>query len=157
VYLHLTDAGAVNALLECLVLEVPVIVNPIPAVVELFGQSYPLYADNEDDAATLLKRDDSRVLLMNAVDHLRHLDLSRFEVRHLLHILGTCVWRYEHETKMCEVLHQLLCSPPSRSLKKGGTLFRAQYRLLSRSAAMHAKGRRQLWREDDFVESYFHL
>jgi hypothetical protein len=47
VFLNLIDASAVNTLIECIVRNVPVVVNKIPPVVELLGEGYPLYYNND--------------------------------------------------------------------------------------------------------------
>lgn len=56
VFLNLVDASAVNTLLECIVRYTPIIINRIPAVVELLGDHYPLYyPDGTDDFDISLK------------------------------------------------------------------------------------------------------
>jgi hypothetical protein len=45
VFINLIDAAAVNALLECIVRCTPVLVNSLPAVIEVLGEGYPLYYD----------------------------------------------------------------------------------------------------------------
>ena len=50
VYINLVDASAVNTIIECIVRSTPIIVNKHPAVVELLGETYPLYfTSNHDD------------------------------------------------------------------------------------------------------------
>ena len=51
VFLCLFDASAVNTLLECIRFKTPVLVNPLPAVVEYLGPHYPLYYDTLEEAA----------------------------------------------------------------------------------------------------------
>jgi hypothetical protein len=43
VFLDLYDASACNAVIECAVRHTPVLVNPLPAVVEYLGHEYPFY------------------------------------------------------------------------------------------------------------------
>lgn len=43
VFLKMVDASAVNTLIECIVRNTPVIVNPLPAITEILGEDYPLY------------------------------------------------------------------------------------------------------------------
>lgn len=45
VYIKLFDAAAVNTLLECVVRTCPIIINRLPAVVEILGENYPLYIE----------------------------------------------------------------------------------------------------------------
>lgn len=47
VFINLVDASAVNTIIECIVRNTPIIVNKHPAVVELLGENYPLYFDND--------------------------------------------------------------------------------------------------------------
>lgn len=49
VIINLTDASAVNTLLECMARNTPIIINDLPAVVELLGKNYPLYITCEHD------------------------------------------------------------------------------------------------------------
>lgn len=49
VFLSLVDGAAINTLNECIVRNTPIIINPIPSVVELLGINYPLYYNNLDD------------------------------------------------------------------------------------------------------------
>jgi polysaccharide pyruvyl transferase WcaK-like protein len=43
VFINLVDSSAVNTIIECIVRNTPIIVNKHPAVVELLGETYPLY------------------------------------------------------------------------------------------------------------------
>ena len=43
VFLHLVDGSAINTLIECIVRTTPIFVNRHPAVVEILGETYPLY------------------------------------------------------------------------------------------------------------------
>lgn len=47
VFLNLVDGSAVNTLIECLVRNTPVLVNRHPAVVEVLGNDYPLYYEDD--------------------------------------------------------------------------------------------------------------
>jgi hypothetical protein len=46
VYIKLIDAAAVNTLIECAVRTTPIIINRLPAVVEILGEDYPLYLES---------------------------------------------------------------------------------------------------------------
>jgi hypothetical protein len=46
VFLNLVDASAVNTVLECIARNTPIIINKIPAIVEVLGEDYPLYYDD---------------------------------------------------------------------------------------------------------------
>jgi hypothetical protein len=56
-YLDLADASAVTTLVECAVRGTPLLVNPLPAVVEYLGPDYPLYYAEPDEAARKLRDD----------------------------------------------------------------------------------------------------
>jgi ADP-heptose:LPS heptosyltransferase len=51
VFLHLYDSSANNAVIECMSRNTPVLVNPIPAVIEYLGPDYPLYFNSLEEAA----------------------------------------------------------------------------------------------------------
>ena len=75
VFLKLWDAAAVNTIVECIVRNTPIVVNPLPAVVELLGQDYPLYfesIDNTDSVVTLSN-------IVSAYNYLYSMDKSKFE------------------------------------------------------------------------------
>ena len=57
VFLDLVDASAVNTLIECIVRGTPIIVNKLPAVVELLGEGYPLYYTKIEEVPSLLDVD----------------------------------------------------------------------------------------------------
>lgn len=46
--------AANNVVIECIARATPILINPLPAVVEYLGCDYPLYACDEDEAALLL-------------------------------------------------------------------------------------------------------
>ncbi len=48
VFIDLVDASACNTLMECIVRNTPIIVNKIAPVVEILGEDYPLYYDNQN-------------------------------------------------------------------------------------------------------------
>ena len=75
VCIHLTDASAVNTLIECIVRNTPIIVNRHPAVVELLGTGYPLYyGDKEGVVGNLVK--------MNMEIEYLLIDLKNIETAH---------------------------------------------------------------------------
>lgn len=53
VFLNLEDASAVNTIIECVVRNTPLLVNPLPAVVEVLGADYPFYYANLAEAGQL--------------------------------------------------------------------------------------------------------
>lgn len=51
VFLDLYDSSANNAIIECIARATPLLVNPLPAVVEYLGNDYPLYFNSLEEAA----------------------------------------------------------------------------------------------------------
>ncbi len=51
VFLHLYDSSANNALIECIARATPVLINPLPAVIEYLGPDYPFYFQTLEEAA----------------------------------------------------------------------------------------------------------
>ncbi len=54
VFIKLIDASAVNTIIECILRNTPILVNPLPAVVELLGKDYPFYYKSFFEASELL-------------------------------------------------------------------------------------------------------
>ncbi|MFC1719819.1 tetratricopeptide repeat protein [Pseudomonadota bacterium] len=50
-FVYLFDASANNAVIECIARATPLLVNPLPAVVEYLGDEYPLYFEDLSEAA----------------------------------------------------------------------------------------------------------
>ena len=57
VFLHLYDSSANNAIIECMARQTPLLVNPLPAVIEYLGPDYPLYFSSLSEAAKKLQDD----------------------------------------------------------------------------------------------------
>lgn len=141
-YVHLTDASAVNTLLECVVLQTPVFVNKLPAVVELLGIRYPLYADSEKVVAEMLQLDTIGIIIEETIDYLARLDLDRFNIRHLMDLIRETVDRYSHGICMMDVIYELDHATPSQLLCEGGSGFRQEFQLLMEPAGKRAQERR---------------
>src|SRR5690606_21351853 len=80
VYIHLQDASAINTLLECVVKRIPIIINKHPAVVEVLGDSYPLYANDHVEAAYILENQPDKIEY--AVTYLSMVDTNRYHYQH---------------------------------------------------------------------------
>ena len=50
-FLQLYDAGANNTVVECIARATPLLVNPLPAIVEYLGPNYPFYYESLAEAA----------------------------------------------------------------------------------------------------------
>ena len=55
IFLDLYDSSANNAVIECIARGTPLLINPIPAVVEYLGEGYPFYFNDLDEAAEKVK------------------------------------------------------------------------------------------------------
>ncbi len=70
VFLHLYDSSACNAIVECMVRQTPLLVNPLPAVVEYLGEEYPFYFQSLAEAAAKLM---DRALIIRTHEYLKGL------------------------------------------------------------------------------------
>lgn len=86
VFLHLVDGSAINTLIECIVRTTPIFVNRHPAVVEILGETYPLYY-TIDDTHTIPNLDailrDSTAIL-RAHQYLVNMDKTPFMIETFL-------------------------------------------------------------------------
>ena len=55
IIINLIDASAVNTVLECIMGNIPIIVNRLPALEEVFGVNYPLFYENIEDINKILE------------------------------------------------------------------------------------------------------
>ena len=89
VFVHLVDASAVNTVLECLVRNTPIVINRLPAVVEMLGENYPLYyGDKCGNIQNQFELNKQVVDLLSntaniekAYAYLLRLDKSRFNIK----------------------------------------------------------------------------
>jgi polysaccharide pyruvyl transferase WcaK-like protein len=79
VFVDYVDASATNTLVECIVRNTPIIVNKIPAVVEILGEDYPLYYTTPYSILKLLEKD-SLHLVRKAYDFLCDMDKTKFSI-----------------------------------------------------------------------------
>ena len=68
-------------MIECFVRNTPILINPLPAVVEVLGVHYPLYFNNLRDAALKLTNEQ---LIDNATIYLSKMDKSKFKLDYFL-------------------------------------------------------------------------
>lgn len=80
-FVHLYDASACNSLIECIVRNTPILINPLPAVVERLGVDYPFYFDTLDEAAR--KVEDNK-LILEAHQYLMSLDKKVYTQEYFL-------------------------------------------------------------------------
>jgi len=82
VFLDLLGASANNAVVECILRHTPLLVNPLPAVVEHLGEDYPLYFNSLEEASA---KAEDRELIRAAHEHLRALPKESFTQDAFLH------------------------------------------------------------------------
>lgn len=58
IFLHLYDSSANNTIIECMVRNTPLLVNPLPAVKEYLGEDYPFYFNSLEEAAEKAEDED---------------------------------------------------------------------------------------------------
>lgn len=80
IFIKLVDAAAVNTVIECIVRNTPIVINPLPAVVEMLGASYPLYFNNITQVPGLL----TTANITTAYNYLNNLDKSFLTAEHFL-------------------------------------------------------------------------
>ena len=84
VFINLVDASAVNTVIECIVRETPIIINKIPAVVELLGENYPLYFTEKDmniKVYEMLKADRK---ILKAHKYLKNMKKEKFFINNFI-------------------------------------------------------------------------
>ncbi len=86
-FVELYDASANNAVVECIARATPLLVNPLPAVVEYLGPHYPMYFRSLDEAA-------AKALDLGLI-HATHVYLTHCKTRQKL---NADYFRYSVET-----------------------------------------------------------
>ncbi|KAJ3086987.1 hypothetical protein HK102_012044 [Quaeritorhiza haematococci] len=84
VFLKLVDTSTVNTLIECVVRNTPILINPIPSVVELLGPEYPFYYDTLHEAVAKLG---DLAVIKAAHVHLQHLDKQSLKLDHFARVI----------------------------------------------------------------------
>ncbi len=77
VFINLIDASAVNTLCETIVRNTPILVNPLPAVVEALGEYYPFYYSSLNEAAA---KANSIELIQATTNYLEAMDKSKLQL-----------------------------------------------------------------------------
>ena len=71
---HLYDANANNVVIECIARTTPLLINPLPAVVEYLGKDYPMYFMNLQEAA--MKAQDT-TLIYDTHEYLKNSEIRK--------------------------------------------------------------------------------
>lgn len=77
VFVKYVDASASNTVIECILRNTPILVNPIEPVVELLGKDYPFYYDSLYQASKLLEDTES---IYKTYQYLLNMDKRRFYI-----------------------------------------------------------------------------
>ncbi|RKO92930.1 hypothetical protein BDK51DRAFT_37181 [Blyttiomyces helicus] len=74
VFLDMVDAAAINTLLECIARNTPIVINCLPAIVDILGPQYPLFYHNLADVPDLITYQN----IFNANMYLQQMDKTPF-------------------------------------------------------------------------------
>ena len=85
VFLSLVDAAAINTLQECIVRNTPIVVNKLPAVVEILGEDYPLYYENLDEISGLITLEK----IADAYDYLYNMNKEKLTIDYFVNQIAT--------------------------------------------------------------------
>jgi hypothetical protein len=77
VSIFLIDCSAANTIIECIVRNTPLLINPLPAVIEYLGKDYPFYYNNLDEAKK--KLNDIKLIKKTNL-YLKSLDKSKLKI-----------------------------------------------------------------------------
>lgn len=91
VFLNLVDASACNTLIECITRNTPIIINPIPAVMELLGPDYPLYYNDYYEVSKIL---DNTERIKEAHIYLSNLDKNTYTISAFIDKLKSAITKY---------------------------------------------------------------
>jgi hypothetical protein len=82
--LNVYNSSANNSVLECIVRNTPLLVNPNPAIVEYLGKEYPLYYNNIKELNNLINSDDFDQKISDTVDYLINLDKTKLHIKYFI-------------------------------------------------------------------------
>ena len=81
VFQNYYDVSASNTILECIAMNVPIIVNRLPANEEYLGANYPLFYDSLNEAENFLNDERS---IEKGYEYIKVMDKSKFEITNFL-------------------------------------------------------------------------
>lgn len=91
VFIKLIDASAVNTIVECILRNTPILVNPIEPVVETLGVGYPLYYNDTFEASSMLT-DLNRI--QRAHEYLKKMNKTPFLIHTFMKTMEQIITRY---------------------------------------------------------------
>lgn len=119
VYIHLVDASAVNTVLECVITSTPLIVNRHPAIVEVLGEDYMLYANTIEEAESLLASGDMSTFY-RASDYLGNIDMSNYKWDVFYSSLQCIIFKEIWKNMIKDAQTEITLMPPCDLVKEGG-------------------------------------
>lgn len=81
VFLELIDCSASNTVIECLIRNTPILINPHPAIVELFGINYPFYYKSYEEAN---KKSDDINLIYKTHTYLKKIPKTILNIKYFI-------------------------------------------------------------------------
>ena len=88
IFINLVDASAVNTVIECIVRNTPIIINKHPAILEMLGDKYPLYYDNDSNYFEINTQVNNLLTntsnIKKAYNYLQKLDKSSYLIKTFL-------------------------------------------------------------------------
>ncbi|ATZ80352.1 putative WcaK-like polysaccharide pyruvyl transferase [Bodo saltans virus] len=81
VFLNLIEASACNTLIECIVRNTPILINKLPAVIEMLGDEYPFYYDSLAEAGQMAT---DLQLIKKANEYLIKMDKTKLKIEYFL-------------------------------------------------------------------------
>lgn len=107
VFCDLFDSSANNTVIECIARATPLLVNPLPAVLEYLGDEYPFYFASLEEAA--VKAEDLD-LVHKTHRYLANLDKTRFQQQHFREELAASAV-YQQLPEASRTRQQVICGP----------------------------------------------
>ncbi len=78
VFINLVGASAVNTVIECVIRNTPIIVNKLPALVEILGDKYPLFYDDVKNVKNIL----NMKTIEEGYHHLKNLNKDKLHIEY---------------------------------------------------------------------------
>ena len=76
VFINLIGASAVNTVIECIVRNTPILVNRLPATIEMLGEKYPLFYEEVKDVSELL----TLKKITKGWQYLKQMDKTKYKI-----------------------------------------------------------------------------
>ena len=81
VFINLIGASAVNTIIECIVRNTPILVNRLPATIEMLGEKYPLFYEEVKDVSELL----TLKKITKGWQYLKQMDKTKFKIESFIY------------------------------------------------------------------------